>query len=567
MLEIVLINKYWSRYHDSEIAIDFIGYIDFEGSVINEADDLALFFCKLKITTTNLQGLLYSNLLPKANGNFAFIVKTKNRCILVCDYSRNYPLFIINDDQRIILTDHIGEIPFKKVTDTLAIEEFLLSGFVTGNRTVFQNVKGIQAGEMAIINDQDIQFQRYFVMKPDPFRINSQRTKETIYKEMDSLLISAFKRMICSCPEVNNWIVPLSGGHDSRLIINYLYKLKCKNVICFTYGRDPLSKEVIISKQVADAVGYKWYFIEYTAEEWHKVHTNRLFDKYITYSFNGCSLAHPLDFLAVYKLKELGIINDNDVFVPGLTAFTETSSEAIKDLSDVEQSLKYVYNKYYTPFNYKNQYSKFESNLRMLFENGEQNKYSFPEFFFWNERGVKYLSNWVRVYEFFGLQWRLPLKEKSLIDFWQRIDFDERIERAILFSACKNYLFCDVLKNIPIINKFNKTRLTKKNFRKIIPRKLISMLARVINRKPFVPTGNNLVFANKAPSVKKLVGPLNIYPTNIIKNINSILPRKPYQVNVDSLMAIYTLRNEVFSNYTIKSNNKKFILPDRDSSV
>jgi asparagine synthase (glutamine-hydrolysing) len=547
MIKTVLINNSWSRFQYLELTIDFIGYIDFEDNLFITAEDLVLFFYKRNIRGLEFQDFLIDCFLLKSNGNFALIIKEKSNYIFACDHSRSYPLYIIKDNLKTIITDHIGGITYNKEHDQIAQEEFLLSGFVTGKRTIYKNVQAIQSGEIAVISKGDISFKRYFILHSDPHRLSLQVQTQNIYQEMESLFLHTFKRMIESCPNVNNWIVPLSGGYDSRLIINYLYKLGCQNVICFTYGI-PSSKEAELSKLASEALGYKWYFVEYTPNDWKILHDNRLFDHYINYSFNGCCLPHTQDLLAIFRLKELAVISENDVIVPGHTAFTEAENRIVKDFSTDKQTLRYVYDKYYTFFKCKDEYPRFESNFKKLFEENGYNRNSFPEFFNWQERQAKYINNSLRTYEFLGLQWRLPFWGKNVIDFWQKLNFDDRIERTVLFAASKECLFDSNLKNIPIINKFIKPQPLNRIYLKIFPDRLISLIVRSLNRKPLIAEGTNLVFALKASSVKAIVGPMSIYPSYLTRYFNAILSRRPYQVNVNALTAIYTLRNEVFLN-------------------
>jgi asparagine synthase (glutamine-hydrolysing) len=61
-------------------------------------------------------------------------------------------------------------------------------------------------------------------------------------------------------------VVPLSGGLDSRIIVAMLKRLGVEDVICFTYGKKG-NREAEISRQVAEALGYRWYFVEYTKEK------------------------------------------------------------------------------------------------------------------------------------------------------------------------------------------------------------------------------------------------------------------------------------------------------------
>jgi len=52
----------------------------------------------------------------------------------------------------------------------------------------------------------------------------------------------------------------------------------------------------------------------------------------------------------------------------------------------------------------------------------------------WQERQAKFIVNSIRVYEFFGYKWRLPLWDKELIEYWARIPLEKRINRYLYFK-------------------------------------------------------------------------------------------------------------------------------------
>jgi len=351
--------------------------------------------------------------------------------------------------------------------------------------------------------------------------------------------------MVKSCPSVRNWIIPLSGGYDSRLIINYLYRLGYKNVICFTYGVG-FSDEVKISKATAEALGYKWFFVDYTIKkDWVDLHKNGLFDKYIQYSFNGCNLSHVQDLLAIKVLKDKGIINENDVVVPGHTAFTETESEEILNLHSENDSVNYVFSKYYNLIKSKNS-TKLKKRLQNLFEDENQTAINFPLFFNWSERQVKFIGNSVRAYEFFGLDWRMPFWEREIFDFWKMLDYKDRVERKIFIKASKEKLFVKELKDIPIIDKFNKSSEVNILFiKRIIPLRIKSFIAAQMKWSSKVPVGTNEVFTEKGKNVMEIMQPIHVLPKNIKRYLKPYLLRKPYQMNVNSLSVFYILKTQV----------------------
>jgi asparagine synthetase B (glutamine-hydrolysing) len=51
------------------------------------------------------------------------------------------------------------------------------------------------------------------------------------------------------------------------------------------------------------------------------------------------------------------------------------------------------------------------------------------ETFYWLEQQPKFILNSMRVYEFFGLEWRLPWWDKELLEYWKRIPMAKRAGR------------------------------------------------------------------------------------------------------------------------------------------
>jgi hypothetical protein len=61
-----------------------------------------------------------------------------------------------------------------------------------------------------------------------------------------------------------------------------------------------------------------------------------------------------------------------------------------------------------------------------------------------NERQGKFICNSVRVYDFFGLAWRLPLFDRELMNFWARIPMSLRVGRRLYFKYVDRY------QNLPV---------------------------------------------------------------------------------------------------------------------
>jgi len=55
------------------------------------------------------------------------------------------------------------------------------------------------------------------------------------------------------------------------------------------------------------------------------------------------------------------------------------------------------------------------------------------------ERQAKFIVNSVRVYESFGYEWRLPLFDAELMDFWSRVSLQRRVGRRLYFEFSRRH--------------------------------------------------------------------------------------------------------------------------------
>lgn len=501
---IKLYKKGWFKICNNELEVFVNGWIDYQNKIYK--DDLLL---NLILVNNNEINHSVLNVIKNFNGNFSIIVKTKTEITLIVDRLRTLPLlyFISNND--IIITDDI--IKFKEdyeniidfELDTSVCEQYLSSNFIIGYKTIFKNKYSVQAGEVVKIKilDKSIFRKQYFRFKSKMSLDLENRNFKFEAEIQDKILISVFNRMIKSKPNVNNWIIPLSGGYDSRVIVNYLYKLGVKNVICYSYGiNENIQSE--ISREVAESLGYKWFFIDYKIWE-SKCKAGKLLDSYLSYGFNGNSVPHLQDFIAVYALKEQNIINNNDVFVPGHTldmiagGHLNTSMQNIKTNKEVLESLYrhycsfgYYINKRPDVLNaYLDVISKYEIDFNQK-----------PESNNWQERQTKFIVNSIKLYEFFGFDWSIPLWDNELVDYWSEIGFNYRYERNLFKNVFKNYLVVDPIKNTPFANDLisKKRKTFKESIINITPFFIKKKLKKkgIIKSSYYVNEGSHLIYSS-----------------------------------------------------------------------
>ncbi len=462
--EVKLLNEYypWRKVKLKEAECYFKGNVFFENKLLSPEKLAELIFpliCKEGQGKEKKTGAF----LEKLNGEFAFIAETKDIIFCTVDKTRSIPLFYIKTKNSLIISDSAYYLK-DKINQPLNEEkaaEFMVAGFVTGNETLFDDIKQIRNGEFLLYqkNEKHLKSCCYFRFLHGD---NYELPETGLLEMLDQTFVNTFSRLMESTSKQGKrLIVPLSGGLDSRIIVAMLKRLGVNDVICMTYGRKG-SRESEISKKVAEALGYAWLFVEYTAKKWRDCYTSKEADLYRMLAGNLSSLPHMQDFLAVKELHVKGKIPDNSVFVPGHTGYgcdlpeyclnnsTDFNSEAY-----LAASLKKHYNLWRCPSGqelekiFKQRISKSISGLEIKDNETFANAI---EYFDFKERQAKYIINSVRVYEFFGYEWRIPLWDTELINFFLRVPIECRINRDLYKKYARDCLFSGELEMLKKID-------------------------------------------------------------------------------------------------------------------
>ena len=69
------------------------------------------------------------------------------------------------------------------------------------------------------------------------------------------------------------------------------------------------------------------------------------------------------------------------------------------------------------------------------------------------DRQSKFVVSGQRVYDFFGLKWRLPLWEKPFFDFFKNLPTEYKINQKLYRATLINNNWAGIWKNIPINQK------------------------------------------------------------------------------------------------------------------
>lgn len=371
--------------------------------------------------------------LQQANGLFAVIMQLNGAVYLACDRIRTFSVFYCLKNNELFVSDDmdslINETGFKAF-DPVAITEFRLTAYISGNDTLIKGINQVQAGELVGFRNNSIERSFYHTYKTSStVDFSGDRLKD----RFETLLNDVFKRLIVSL-EGKTVVLPLSGGYDSRLIAVMLKKFRVSNVICYTYGRKN-NPEVKTSAEIAHILGYPWYFIEYTEDLIKDYIRDECFQDYFRYSAQYASMFFMQEYFAVKYLTEHSLIPEDAVFVPGHSGDFLGGSHLdgkLKPHSSEKKLVNKIFNRNFilSSFSGKEKQMLIEKIWNTLKEAGsEENLLTYSLYENWDlkERQAKFIINSSNIYYYFGHQVRLPLWDAGLVNYFNVLPFELKL--------------------------------------------------------------------------------------------------------------------------------------------
>lgn len=401
----------------------------------------------LSVIQNNIDSL--DVLLNELNGFFNFVLISDNCLYAGVDKIRSQPLFyaVCGDDFYISTkAEWIRETLGLKQLDEIAEKEFLCTGYVTGRDTLFSEIKQIQAGEYIkvklqkqIPSDVSVECIRYYrFLHIEPHTADS---KEFYFSNLNIAMNSSIERLI-KFANGRQIVIPLSSGRDSRLIAMKLKEYNYPDVICFSYGK-PNNFEAVTSQKVSTALGFPWYFIEYTPELEDLIFNSTEGMNYSAFAGNCVSLPHTQDLCAVRELKNRKLIKPDAVFCPGHSGDFVAGShipdhaEEMKVSENVLLQLISVFHYCLSSLSLKERH--FVNNWRNRIKNSCEYENidtgvdlaNYFEKWDWQERQAKFIVNSLRVYEFYGFSWWIPFWDSEFMYFWEKLPLQYRLYKTL----------------------------------------------------------------------------------------------------------------------------------------
>ena len=450
----------WSINKIDNINIWFKGYL-----INNNKED---FFASLKsiISKENLLLKDIEEYIKSTNGHYAIVVQKGNFIFSAVDRIKSIPIYYTNIGDDYIISN--SSVDIKKThksnikVNSQSILEVAMSGYTIGRKTIYKNILQLMAGECLFFQENDFSIKNYYNFLP--FN-KAERDEDLLSTIFSDTMITIMKNVISSC-EGRQIVVPLSAGKDSRLIVSALYKLNYKNVKCFSYGVKK-SSDMVIGEKISKALGYKWKGIVTTRKKHQEVFYSKIFKQYKDDFETMSSTPFYQDFFAVLQLKNSGWVDDDAVFINGNTGdFLSGGHIANKLIKGDKSDLYSVYlDKHYSEWKkLRNEVndSIINYNLDLLFkERFKCNMDRIPissiyESFEWLGRQSKHIVMMQRCYEFFGYDWRMPLWDNRLMDFWEQVPVEYKYKQKLYKYTLIRENWGKVWKGIAINPKDNR---------------------------------------------------------------------------------------------------------------
>ena len=437
-------NKNWNFFKYNNHKIWFAGEICIAKKI---------FFEIIKLEKVNIQRL--KKILLNSDNKFGLIFKLKNYLFCCTDIIRSYPIFYSKQKNTLLISNDAKNLINKStLTNKKGVIDCLLSGYVNGRDTLYENINSMLAAEIIFSPTKftgNFKFNKYFTYN-FTFKKN-KRSLSFFQKELDLKFNKVISKLIKKA-NGRQIVIPLSGGLDSRLILCKLHELKYKNIASFTYGLKNNS-DVKYAKIIAESLGIKWKFILFKKSKFQKYYNSNFKNNYDLFADNSQSLPNYQDVFFIKDLLDDKFINKDSIIVNGQTGDFITGGQIPlnKKVNNFQYFIKEISSKHFFLFNrLKNPFIKkyIHEIIQKFLQDKSLKNANFDEMLeLWNfeERQTKYIINGQRAYEFLNLDWHLPFWDNELIKFWNSVPHKFKINQ---------FLFKFYLENWNYKNLFNK---------------------------------------------------------------------------------------------------------------
>jgi len=451
----------WKCYQKKSINFWFSGYLTnktIEGLLLD-------IFELQESNQINIDSL--SNWVKTLSGHFAFVIESdKNWCFSGVDRVCSIPLFYKETNESYLLSNYAGYLQDEHAKINMnALLEISMSGFTIGRKTLYSDLSRFIAGECSLLVNGKLQRNFYHSYIPYPKNNNNE---QKLVEEFTDVLLESLNKILRNIDN-RQLVIPLSAGNDSRLIASGFRRLGYENVVCFSYGRKG-NFEVKTSREVAKRLKYRWVFVPDKIITKRAFFLSEIYKNYVKDFESFASVPNVQDIYEIYELKKLAVIDEDALIINGNTGDFISGGHIPLEL-EINKSSSSINNfswdlfleKHYSIWRKLRVYDNDKiivEELKRLFSlrfdesfNDKLNDYSVIESMELIGRQSRYVMNQQRAYDFFGYEWRLPLWDKDLLDFWEKVPQEYKMGQRLYKKALVQNNWGDVWLDVKVNNK------------------------------------------------------------------------------------------------------------------
>jgi asparagine synthase (glutamine-hydrolysing) len=346
-----------------------------------------------------------------------------------------------------------------------------MGGFTVGDATLYSGLRNLRPGE-AVLQSFGCGAETGFYAQWRPWQENDA-DPATLHRRLSDTTFEVIERTrsIAGGREI---VVPLSAGYDSRVIVAALKVLGSANVRCFAYG-PPGCSEVETSRAVAARLGYPWRHVAVSPGAVRRGFLGPLFPNFMDFADSGCATPFVQDLFVLEALMKDGWLPRDAVIVNGqsgdfvsgnhvpdainalaLDGSMHADADARAPLFAALQRKHFsLWESLRNPADVARVDALLEAqiaatsappptaaNAPALFEHLE-----------FMDRQSKYTIAGQRSYEFFGLDWSLPLWDDPYLAFWEAVPRVSRRGQALYRKVLRESDWGGVWRSIPLNQK------------------------------------------------------------------------------------------------------------------
>ena len=455
----------WPKYYVGEHEIYFRGWFKPRQNQLlkgeRAARELLFLFLRAKGEFANNLALL--------DGNFVFIITSNSDVIAGVDRIRSCPLFYKVTRENIQFS--LCAEALKNSSSPLnqeAMHQLLLSGYTFGNNTIYDQVYQLTAGQHLSFQNGFLDIIQYTSFLPTG-GFKKYISSAAATKDLETLFEKYFADLVQDL-FTQPVVVPISAGLDSRLILTGLREQGHPNIHAYSYGIKG-NADAETGRLICKELDIPWLFIEMKPKTIRQFSKSEQFSKFYDFCQRGDSVPFLQDFFAVTQLKEQKLVPSNSCFINGNSGDFISGghipevlySKASNPKENVSAIRDALIRKHYSLWEGSPIYDiKQTITQRIEYEVTDAvNSFgeildlsNIYEYFELRERQSKFVISGQRVYDFLGFDWRLPLWEKPIIDFFLHLEPKYKFNQKLYAETLVRQNWGNVWKNIPVNEKY-----------------------------------------------------------------------------------------------------------------